>query len=291
MKCEWALLALAAACPATTPPPFHFECTLVDRVAEVAKSGSPAQAAALEILERVAEARMDTAVPNLEVQGGLKPGQLRGPEFKERIVRAEALRKIAELDLPDALTFLRSLTGGDFTPHDGQLWPDAQIALSQALLRRIPDQPSQIKFLEAVSQTSVAYLWSVEELCNRGSYSSLPIIRATIRRHDHTRRGERRIAFCDARMDIVSRDPDRIKALGSFLSVRTLPDQGRFPSHPDLVGWAISQLQDMKSPRADAELQRFADEIEDLADGSERKQSLWGYRIEIRGMGPRRRQR
>ena len=289
MKRPWIALIGITACIATTPRPFYVQCALVDRIADAAKAGpSEAKLVVLEILERVAEGRMDTANPDLETPFGLRPGQLRGPEFKEKTVRAEALQKIAELDVPEALAFLQNLTGPDFATHSGQLWPDAQVALHRALLKRIPDEASQVRFLEDTARTSVAYLWAVDELCDRGSQGSLPVVRASIRRHDSTRRGEQRIAFCEARMDIVSRNPDRIAALGSFLNARAVPAESQVSPENRLVPWAILQLRSMKSPRAHAELERFADEIDDLPEGSPQKEALWGYRVTIRGAAPQR---
>jgi hypothetical protein len=81
-------------------------------------------------------------------------------------------------------------------------------------------------------------------------------------------------------MDVVSSDPDRVKALASVLRVRA----GMTDS--EQIGWAINQLRDVNSKRADEELDRFADEIESLPDGSPLKTELWGRRVQIRGMGP-----
>jgi hypothetical protein len=132
------------------------------------------QSIALEILERIAEAHLEGAVPGLEVQVGLKPGQLRGTEFKDATVRAHALRIIGQLDLPDALTYLQNLERSGIGPDSsGQIWPAAQIALHQAQLNRIGDEPAKIRFLEdATGERSSAASWAVEELCNRGSYTA-----------------------------------------------------------------------------------------------------------------------
>src|ERR1035438_5345597 len=91
------LVATVWRCMGTTPAPFYFECSLVDRVSDAAKADLPTRSIALEILERVGEGRMDSA-GDLEAQVGLKPGQLHGREFKDSTVRAHALRRIGELD-------------------------------------------------------------------------------------------------------------------------------------------------------------------------------------------------
>lgn len=76
------LIGTVSSCIATTPPPCYIECGLLDRVADAAKPGLITRSGALEILERVAEGRMDDAGAGLEEQVGLKPRQLRGAEFK-----------------------------------------------------------------------------------------------------------------------------------------------------------------------------------------------------------------
>jgi hypothetical protein len=84
-------------------------------------------------------------------------------------------------------------------------------------------------------------------------------------------------------MEIVSRNPDRLKALGSYLMVNSRS------TSPDLklVGWTIAELEMMKSPQADAELQRYAKEIDALPEGSPLKEELSFVRMQIRNM-PRR---
>jgi len=173
------LVATAWPCMGTTPAPFAFECSVLDRVSDAAKAGLPSRSIAIEILERVGEARMDIPTTDLEARVGLKPGQLHGREFKDSTVRAHALRKIGEL-------------------------------------------------------------------------------------------------FCEGRMGVVSRNPDQLKALGSFLSV-----SGGF-TDLDLIGWAISKLEAMKSPRADAELERYAKEIDALPEDSTLKRELESKRAHLR---------
>ena len=59
---------------------------------------------------------------------------------------------------------------------------------------------------------------------------------------------------------MVSRDPDRVKALGSVLTLDD-PGSGR------LIRWAVAKLESMHSPSADAELDRFADQLGKLRAG------------------------
>jgi hypothetical protein len=95
------------------------------------------------------------------------------------------------------------------------------------------------------------------------------LIRESIQKRNPTHDGEKQIAFCESRMAIISRNPDRIKALGSFLTTST------GVTDSELLGWALNQLRNIGSPQAEAEAQRFADEIENLPDGSTLKNALW----------------
>src|SRR5688572_4539319 len=110
MKRNILLLAMTWQCLATTPAPYNSQRADVDRVCEAARIGSPTASMALEILVRIAEARMDSASPDAEVRVGLRQGQLRGPDFRDSSVRSHALRKIAESDMPEALAYLERLT-------------------------------------------------------------------------------------------------------------------------------------------------------------------------------------
>jgi hypothetical protein len=261
------LLAIVGLCMAM-PVPFAFECSLLDRVRDAAQTAGPMQSIALEILERVAGGRMESASPDLEVQVGLKPGQLRGPEFKDSSLRAYALRRIGELDLPEALTYLQNLKQNDIGFDSSHLiWPAAQIALRDALLRRISDPQSKIELLErtvtephdAISNSAVT-TWAIDQLCDRGSLSSLAIIQQSIRNRRNGQRGEDDLRFCEERMAVVGRSPNRAKALGSVLRVNGTSDDAR------LIAWAIYQLHSVDSREADAELERYAKEIDGLPD-------------------------
>lgn len=288
MKCTQILLLIAASvCMAQMPWPYHSQLSLVDQVVAAAKADPSKGPVALEILQRVAEGRMAAGSPDLELRVGLAAGQLRGPEFKVEEVRSDALRKIGDLDLPGALAYLQNLGKDDFEwDTTGQMWSAAQIALRQAQLIRIPDQQGKIAFLEdtTTEKTSAAAWWAADQLCDLGVHQSLPFVRQYLEAHLSLSRDiEEPYQFCQERMDIVSRDPDRVKALASVLSVNS------GVTDSEILEWAINELRSMKSPRAEAEVQRYADEIEALPDGSDLKKTLWDERVEIRGMTPPRR--
>jgi hypothetical protein len=279
-----ALLAVASwTCAALTPPPFYPQLLLVDRVAAAAKANVPTRSTAFELLVRVAEGRMQAAAPDAEEQVGLERGNLRGSEFKDETVRSHALRKIGELDLPEALDYLQNLKKADIQPdQSGQMWSSAQIALRQAQLNRIPDESGRIRFLEdTTADRGAVGSWAADQLCNMGSRQSLSFVAQYVRRaYSLPRDVDHTLGFCEARIEVVGRDPDRAKALVSILHVVS------GVTDSELLGWAISELRAMHSPRAEAEVQRYADEIEGLPDGSQLKNALWIIRVDIRGMAP-----
>jgi hypothetical protein len=283
------LLAVTALpCGATEFAPGQVECWALDRVVAAASANPSMRPAALEIFERMAERRMSAAGTDLETKVGLQAGELRHPNFEYFTVRSCALRDIAKLDMPEALAYLGALKKEQF--EDGafgrQVWSSAEIALKEAQFNRLPDEPAKIRFLEdTAKETRGAASWAVQELCERGAYQALPFIRAYFTKayslqdvYHHA------ISFCQQRMDVVSQNQDRVKALATVLTVRP----GMTDS--EILGWAINQLRGMGSPRATAELDRFADEIDNLPDGSPLKNELWGERVNIRGMlAPKRR--
>jgi hypothetical protein len=80
--------------------------------------------------------------------------------------------------------------------------------------------------------------------------------------------GDEEIQFCEARIEVLARSPDRIKALGSALNLQDGAQRER------LTTWAIYQLDAMKSPQADAELDRFMEQIRKLPDDSPARDDL-----------------
>jgi hypothetical protein len=157
-----------------------------------------------------------------------------------------------------------------------QVGPVAQEALADARLARITDPQLRIEFLEGIAtDRAPATHWAVEQLCNSGALASRGIVQQSIRRSWPDKYGEDQIRFCEARMQVVSRYPDRAKALGSVLSVENIVDDDR------LIRWAIYQLAEVDSPDATAVLDRFAGEIGKLPNSSPQKRRWSGFKQEI----------
>jgi hypothetical protein len=251
------LFIIPGLCSATTVI-FGWECGLLNRVASVARSQSDVNATALQLLEAVAKGRTESIDDAQERRAGLVPGQLREKEFNDEYIREFALQKIGESGIPEALVFLVTLKRTDLrSDAPEELWRTSQIALANARLNGIASTQSKVEFLMGTLGT-IADSWAVEELCNRGVLQSLPGVMASIRRSygSHEQRSDDEIAFCEARMQVIARDPDRVRALETVLdAVLTLHHnaEGR-----RLLNWAMYQLDAIHSADGDAALDRFA---------------------------------
>lgn len=264
-------------CLATTPLPYSQQCRFLDQILTATASQSPINVIALKMLEQVALGRAADISHESEAQVGIAPDVIQAKEFTVPTVRACAYWRIGEAELPEAVEFLSKLKQTDIgIDISGEIWPTVQAALSNALLNSIADPQLKVQFLErTVIDRAPATSWAVEQLCNRGPVASLAIVQQYIRQVQSGQRGEDRVRFCETRMQVISRDPDRIKALGSVLSV------GNSAEQEDLIRWASSQLSEMRSPKADAELKRFMTEIEKVPGGSTEKHRLSEFKSSI----------
>jgi hypothetical protein len=214
-------------CSATSLLPYAGECALLDQIAATAVTQSDTGMTALTLMEKVALGRAADISPESEAQVGVAAGQLRQKGFSSAEARVCAFHDIGRIGLPEAVDFLAKLRSADMgADATGQVWP-AQEGLANARLARITDPQLRIEFLERmVRDRAPAAHWAVEQLCNGGDLASRPIIQESIRSHLNGQRNEDEIRFCEARMHVVSRYPDRVKALGSVLSVENI--MGRF---------------------------------------------------------------
>jgi hypothetical protein len=281
----------AGVCAASSPAPYYFERRTVDRIFQTAMKEPSKQHEALEALELIGVGRMDRAAPDLEARIGLEPQALRAPAFSAASVRAHALRKIGETALPEAMSFLAALKVSDLAADaTGTVWSAAQIALRDVRLRRLSDSVMQARFLEEViaephdaAYNSGVTLWATDELCNRGALLSLSVVQKALRHAWSGQSGEDEVQFCEARIRAVISNPDRLKAIASVLDAQgDIGDVYRGDADPRrrLLGWAIAQLNSMQSAAADAELDRFARQIDALPEGP-RKAGLAWYRQDI----------
>jgi hypothetical protein len=249
--------------------PGYAECALMANVIQPAAGVASTKAAALESLERIVEGRLSEIRPESEKQLGLDPGQLRHPAFSVSAARVCAARSLGRTGLPEAVDFLQGLKETE-APDDRSrmVWSAAQIAIREASLVHISEPDARWKFLEGVVEErgvpgQVAY-WAMEELCNSGDVEALPRIRAILTRlyNGDRDRGEEEVNYCESRMQVVARNPDRAKALGTVFSSVTQLDSTE-PGRR-LLAWAMCQLAALHSPSADAELERLAKDLATL---------------------------
>jgi hypothetical protein len=268
--------------------PFAFELQTIDKVVRYAKDAKPASALAFAWLESVADGRPMVLDASDCRMLGVDAVQVAGLSLKDASVRAYALQVLGESRVPAAHEYLSRLTKDGLGRDDSQqVWPAARIAQLRSDLDLVPDPDGRNAFLEkilgerqdAISNSAVAS-WAVELLCDSGARSALPSIRRSIRSREPFATGEAEIRFCEARIDVLSRDTDRSRALATAL------DLASANLDPHLMRWAVRQLTLLGSPFAVLELARFADSVGRLPDESSVKQSLEALREEI-GAGGR----
>lgn len=242
------------------------QCASLNRIGALA-AAVPARSAALSVLEEIAKGQNQKINADWEEQLGLTSGDLHHPAYNDVGVRVCALHSLGRTGLPEAVNFLRNFSPADVADDKSErLWPARQIALREALLSGIADAKSRAQFLEnvlkerhdAISNGALLF-WAAEQLCDQGASEALPQVRESIKWLWSGQRGEDEIAFCETRMQVVSRYPDRARALGSvFGSITSLENtaEGR-----RLIQWAMLQFIPLHSPSADAELERIADDL------------------------------
>lgn len=281
-------LLLTILCCAQDGPLYYQETVRLDSILALAGSHSQTSATALELLELVALGRTDAIRAGAETQAGLVEGELRHPRYAQASVRVRAVQNIGKCNLPEALEFLKNLKRADLGEDTTQMiWPNARVALRNALLNRIEDPHAKIEFLintlaeEGDGRSLTAY-WAVNSLCDQGVSTALPLIRRSFTNSWSGQRAEDAIKFCENRIQVVSRNPDRVKALGSVLTI----DNGA--ESDQLIEWAVYQLDLMQSARADSELDRFANELGKLREGSPQYLRYGHMKEEIRRVRKRR---
>ncbi len=223
----------------------------------------------------------------MEVRFGLRPGDLRGPNFKAVAVKEQACLAMGRLATPAAVTYWRGLKQENFTKGElHRLWPAAQIGLHAALVARISGRQEKIAFLEGlltaqrdpVSDSHVDY-WALDQLCDSGSLVSLSVVQRRLEEgyssNPHVL--DKELRFCEQRIRVMMTDPDPVIALHSLLTVSSDPPDRR------LLYWAVERLEEMESPRADEVLARFAEKIAALPETSAHKPFFRSLRWEISG--------
>jgi hypothetical protein len=238
----------------------------------------------IAILEHAAEGRFEESDVAVALSLGIGRDDFSPLTFRAEGVRAHAYRKIGETGLPEALRYLSAVKIADVgMDNSQQVWPAARIALHVALLNNISDSDAKLEFLrKAATEKNPGFAdgqvqnWARNELCDRGDLASLPMIRETLRRLSSGARGEENVRYCEVRMQVLSRSPDRVQALASVLQLGTQP--------PDtlLMSWAIGQLEALRSPAADRELARFGEEIARLPKDSPLRLRMYVTDLNIR---------
>jgi hypothetical protein len=269
------VLFLAPATVSASTIVFGFERGVVDKIFAMART-STSEGLGLASLERIAEGHPEAVDSRVAAQTGLESTTHGLEGFKTASMRAYSIIKIGATGLGQAVNYLSSLSPGIDSDESHQEWPAVQIALRDAQLRQIPDLQRQIEFLEKTTEEkTAAQSWAVDELCDRGSLISLPVVQQSIRSRDPSQRGEDDITFCEARMRLIMSDPDRTKVIGSLLQTGT--------NRPDtrMLRWAVSQLEEINTAEANQKLDDFAAQIKNLPPDSATHRELYYFQSEI----------
>jgi hypothetical protein len=231
---------------------------------------------AFRALRDIATCRLDDADRKTMLAIGFNPEDVRQVTFHDPAARDCALQRLGDGGSPEALDFLQNLKPEDLLTgyseeerHRGSvqgLPHNAKDALNHILLNRITDLPGKVHFLEDLAGRRS--WWAANQLCDLGIQTSLPVIHNTLSTiYSGGYHGETEFRFCEERIRVLSRDPDRIKALGSVLRTDPPPDFR-------LVSWAVRQLAGLRDPQADLRLMRYGLEIHFLPERSEARHVL-----------------
>ena len=279
--------ALPTLCLASKPDPRTAYCGVLDPLAKLAASRAQNGAFALGALERVALDHAEEIAPDAAEKAGLPQFYLQDGQLRALEARECAIQKIGETALPEAVDFLKTLDQADLGTDEQTvmlLRVMGHGAIRIATLRQIQDPERQIEYLERTatefSGTDVGAS-AADQLCERASLGSLPIVRKAFTGVWGDQRDEEYTRFCEDRVLTVYGKPDRAKALGEVLDMQTSAD------NPQLTTWAIEQLKLMHSPAADGELKRFLSEIDSVPDESTAKQRVLRFRPLITLVPPR----
>ena len=179
------------------------------------------------------------------------------------------------------MEFLKTLDQADLGPDEQTvmlLRVMGHGAIRIATLRQIQDPRAQTEYLERTAEemaSSGLGIWAVDQLCDRASLNSMAVIEKAFRKAWSGQYGEDQVTFCKARIFALYGKPDRAEALGAMLNVETSAQNDQ------LATWAIQLLSEMHSPAADAELTRFAREIDTLPAAYPLKERMLPLRLAI----------
>jgi len=246
--------------------PFPAERRLIDNICAAGGQASK-RAEAFHLLLAIALSRkdLDTADVNRYVLAlGLdyrSPASLES--LRDPLVRAYAIARLPDFDPSESIVFLHGLLSADIPNDDGgQIRSAARIAYWESvLLVTAKTNQSKISQLERLlferfdpASDSSVQTWAANKLCDLASASSLPLIRKSIAARDPFESGKQEVRFCEARVEVLSA-PKRVDALSSVLR---RPDV--FPDFR-LKRWAVGELLNLGSIRAEAELQGYDDRL------------------------------
>jgi hypothetical protein len=262
---------------ADKPRQFFQEYRTVDRVYRAAKATANRERG-LYCLERLAEGETITIDRGSAGMLGITLADLGSPALRTPVLREYAIAALGKLGGPDVVSYLSGKTKASMTKDSGEnLWPAVQASLQEARLSLIKDPRAAEDFLDETLKGSMGAVatWAVNETCDRGLAASLPLVRESVRKRDHSSRADTTVKFCEDKVRLLSRDGDRLRALELAL----YPDNQE--SSPDLIRWVISQLAEEGSAGAQRAIDRFVASVLSAPRSSIKWQEFGGVVQEV----------
>lgn len=281
------LLLLSFAANATSLDEALYARNRFQSMAEAGRNGGLPHSLVFEFLKLVAMNKRSEVDPELSSQVGFDRTELRTGYFGAVGVREEAFRALGFLATEEARRFLDERTQAELrTDEVDQLWPVIRIAFYQSQLMPFITEGEKFRFLESVMKAEHdnralpgVLWWAANRLCDAGALDFLPAASRVFSRL-YPASHEAHVQFCQQRMWVIASNPDKMSALTSVLTIENVQ------AHPNMVHWAIEQLQQMRSQVSNDVVEKFLGSLEaipaDTTLGVEvRETVLRRYRLHI----------
>lgn len=252
------LAAGAVVCWGAVEPNYR-EGLVIDRLVAGGRANAGLRPLALETLARIARGLPDSVSPEAAAAFGVPAGN--DAFFGAEDVRMHAVLAIGGSGFPEAEAVLASI---QLEPNPPAYLPRALLGARQrAHYEQLPDAREKESYLAELIRQGDPGNFAVGEACDSGNSRLLPLFEsATVTSGGITQPmvPPEVMRVCREKIYVLSTNSDRAKALGSVLKVS---DQ---PGDYELMVWAVMELEKMNTPEADAEMKRFAAEVDKLPD-------------------------
>lgn len=241
-------------------------CGDFDRVVAQVRQDPSLARDAIRFLGMIGESRADRIDQRTKDVFGLGFLDLNESTYAYSEIRSAAFRAIGKLGTAEAISYLEKFRPEHFS-NDAryELWNAIQVALREAQVNLLGTPSEKIAFLETALQVQTDDLsassvrhWAANELCERASLNSLPLVAKSLLGRGASSTTEDWIRFCEDRMRILDSNPDAVAALASVLRVEEWESRRR------LIVWALGRLAVNGSEAANTVLDQWKAEVAEL---------------------------